>query len=369
MLKTIKMIIVILVIIVVSIVLFFRLNPAFGQKYKGAQLERIEQSPNFKDGKFQNLLYTPVQAKGFKPREVIWEFLFKGKDRKPENPIETIKFDKEKFNNADSGITITWFGHSTALIRIDGYTILADPVFSKRTSPVSFAGTKSFDFTKVYSLEDLPEIDAIIISHDHYDHLDYKTIKKLKEKPIKFYVPLGVAAHLEKWGVPVSNIVELDWWENAKFDDNLILSATPSRHFSGRRGMTNKTLWCSWRIKTKNHSFFFSGDSGYGDHFKEIGKKYGPFNLTMLECGQYNERWPYIHMMPEETVQANIDLKGDVMIPIHWGRFNLSLHSWTEPVERASAEAERNNVNILIPQIGEIYIYGDNQKNIDWWKN
>ncbi|MFC2086246.1 MBL fold metallo-hydrolase [Bacteroidota bacterium] len=361
------MIIIIVILIVVSIELFYWFSPTFGQNFKKKRTEKIEQSLNFRGGKFQNLVETPVQAEGFKFREVFWEFMFKGKERRPEKPIETINFDKNSFVKADSGIAITWFGHSTALIRIDGYSILFDPVFSKRTSPVSFAGTKSFDFTKAYDLSDLPELNAIIITHDHYDHLDYKTIKKLKEKNVKFYVPLGVAAHLEKWGVRDTNIVELDWWENAKFDDNLILRATPSRHFSGRRGMTNKTLWCSWVIKTDSHSVFFSGDSGYGDHFGEIGEKCGPFNVTMLECGQYNEGWPYIHMMPEQTVQANIDLNGDVMIPIHWGRFNLSLHSWTEPAERVAVEAKRKNINILIPQIGEIYFYGDTMSSINWW--
>ena len=365
--KTIKMIIIIVILIVVSIELFYWFNPAFGQNFKKKRIEKIKQSPNFKDGKFQNLVETPVRAEGFKFREVIWEFMFRGKERKPKKPIKTKKFDREKFIKADSGITITWFGHSTALIRIDGYTIIADPVFSKRTSPVSFAGTKSFDFTNTFNLNNLPDPDAIIISHDHYDHLDYKTIMALKEKQVKFYVPLGVAAHLEKWGVDNANIVELDWWGNAKFNDNLILTATPSRHFSGRRGMTNKTLWCSWVIKTENHSVFFSGDSGYGDHFKEIGEKYGPFDLTMLECGQYNERWPYIHMMPEQTVQANIDLKGKTMIPIHWGRFNISLHTWNDPVERATTEADRKNVSILIPQIGGIYFCGDEICTINWW--
>jgi L-ascorbate metabolism protein UlaG (beta-lactamase superfamily) len=195
----------------------------------------------------------------------------------------------------------------------------------------------------------------VLLSHDHFDHLDYRTILSLKHKTSWYCVPLGVPDHLIKWGIQSSRIIELNWWEKSTEIPGLMLIATPSRHFSGRVGFKmDYTLWCSWVIEYKNMKIFFCGDSGYSDHFKLIGEKYGPFELTMMECGQYNEGWPFIHMNPEEAVHAHIDLKGEKMIPIHWGKFKLSLHSWREPIERAIKEAERLNVNLVRIKPGEI---------------
>ena len=233
----------------------------------------------------------------------------------------------------------------------------------------SFMGPQAFPYSNVYSLEDLPEIDAVLISHDHYDHLDYETFLKLKSKVDKFFVPLGLAAHLERWGVPSENITELDWWDEVQFDENLLFAAVPMRHFSGR-GVTDrsKTLWAGWVIKGKNSSVIHTGDSGYGDHFKEIGNKYGPFDLTMVECGQYNKDWKFIHMMPEETVQAHIDLKGKYLLPIHWGRFKLALHSWTDPIVRATAEAKKMNVELISPVAGQIVSLTPPLPKKHWWE-
>ncbi|HSD56299.1 MAG TPA: MBL fold metallo-hydrolase [Candidatus Saccharimonadales bacterium] len=248
---------------------------------------------------------------------------------------------------------LAWLGHSASLIRMHGKTLLLDPMLSKAASPFQFAGPKRFAKSPI-ATEDLPHIDAVLISHDHYDHLDHTTIKKLRDKTDTFYVPLGIAAHLRRWGVKKSQIVELDWWDTAKLGD-ITLACTPARHFSGR-GLDDrfKTLWCSWVIESKSGRLFFSGDTGYGPHFKQIGKKYGPFDLTLLECGQYDRRWPNIHMEPEQTFAAHQDLRGKRLMPLHWGAFALALHSWVDSVERVRKAAKPHGVEVMTPKIGEI---------------
>jgi L-ascorbate metabolism protein UlaG (beta-lactamase superfamily) len=217
--------------------------------------------------------------------------------------------------------------------------------------------------------DELGDIDAIIISHNHYDHLDRGSIMKLKDRTGHFHVPSGVGSYLIKWGVSPDKISEHSWWEEFEFA-GLKLACTPARHFSGRGLMDrDRSLWCSWVIAGKHARIFFSGDSGYAPHFKEIGNKYGPFDLTLLECGQYDERWSSIHMMPEETVQAHIDVKGDILVPVHWGAFTLALHEWTDPVERIMRAAQQRGVKIATPQIGESVIVGSGKlPSIPWWR-
>jgi L-ascorbate metabolism protein UlaG (beta-lactamase superfamily) len=214
----------------------------------------------------------------------------------------------------------------------------------------------------------LPPLDIVLLSHDHYDHLDHGSILKLKAKAKHFVVPLGVAAHLVKWGVAASRITELDWWETATVD-GVFLAAAPARHFSGR-GLRDrdKTLWCSWVLKSGEQSVYFGGDSGYDTHFKEIGQKYGPFDLTMLECGQYNEAWQYIHMMPEQTAQAHLDLRGNVLMPTHWGAFSLALHPWQEPIDRLSKAAQDLNITLATPLIGQRWNPLAQVPQTQWWK-
>ena len=269
----------------------------------------------------------------------------------------------------DSITQVTWYGHSAILLEIDGKNLLIDPMLGPAASPVSFL-SKRFPYKNSINLENLPEIDAVIISHDHYDHLDYPSIKYLKNKTNHFFVPLGVGSHLKEWGIKPSKINELDWWQSISFE-GLELVATPARHFSGRKfNDRNKTLWASWVILGRKDKVFFSGDGGYFKGFKEIGNKYGPFDFTMIECGQYNKNWAAIHMMPEESVQAHLDLRGKVLMPIHWGAFSLSLHSWKEPVERLLAKADAEDVIVTFPMIGQ-------KLNIDaaitdatrWWVN
>jgi L-ascorbate metabolism protein UlaG (beta-lactamase superfamily) len=265
---------------------------------------------------------------------------------------------------------LVWFGHSASLIRLQGKTLLLDPMLSKAASPIPFAGPKRFSTHPPITPEELPHIDAVLISHDHYDHLDYPTIKKLRQKTTKFFVPLGVAAHLRTWGVREEQIVELDWWDKANFE-GLTFVCTPSRHFSGRT-LTDrfKTLWCSWVITTPDTKLFFSGDTGYGPHFKEIGKKYGPFDLTLLECGQYDERWANIHMQPEQTFAAHQDLGGKRLFPLHWGAFVLALHPWTDSVERLKKAAAPSHTQVMTPRIGEIVsIKSKHYPQTEWWKD
>jgi len=345
-----------------------KVAPQFGGTIKGEHLEKIKQSPNYRNDRFYNLVKTSMNGENGSMLKAFWKFVQGGKNREPKDTITTFSFKKEQFEQSKEGILFTWFGHSTSLVKIGGKTILIDPVFSNHASPFSFFGPQGFPYSNSYSLDDLPDLDAVVITHDHYDHLDYETFQRLKQLVTRFYVPLGVSAHLIKWGVPKENISELDWWDEIKYD-NLTLACVPMRHFSGR-GMGDRytTLWAGWVIKSSKNSVIHSGDSGYGDHFAAIGEKYGPFDFAMVECGQYNENWPYIHMMPEETVQASIDLNAKYLLPIHWGRFNLSLHSWTDPAERVTAEAKNKNVEVITPVVGEIVTLVLPLPKKHWWE-
>lgn len=351
---TILIIISVIVAIILSINLFITIHPIFGAKKKNINLERLMASPNFKEGKFQNLEPT-VMMTGEGGYWSTMKKFFKGvKNDKPSTSIQSLLFNKNKFSSSENHITYTWFGHSTVLIKINDKVIITDPVFSKAASPVPFIN-KAFKFENEYSADILPELDIVLISHDHYDHLDYETILKIDAKTKKFIVPLGVDAHLLRWGIPSTKIEIADWGDTINIDSSLKFISTPARHFSGRGPKDrDKTLWCSWVIESNNQKVFFGGDSGYGKHFMEIGNKYGPFDLTMIECGQYNKNWNQIHAMPEQSVQAHIDLKGKQMLPIHWSKYKLSIHSWTEPIERAKKESVIKNVDISLIKVGEI---------------
>lgn len=306
---------IILFLLMGVIILFFRLASQLGGKAEGKRLERILASPNFRNNFFQNPVKTTMDIP---PGKVFMEFFKKGIDKRPLKPIETLPININAYNNAaNDEVIITWLGHSTLLIKAGGITILTDPVFSERASMTSFFGPKKFNYIHDYKLEDLPPVDIVIISHDHYDHLDYQAIKYLRKTVKIFFMPLGVGSDLERWGIDPDKIVELDWWETVNYQ-NLQLVVTPTRHFTGRKLNDRfKTLWCGWIIKTDKKSLYLSGDSGYWDGFKKIGEKYGPFDFTMIECGQYSPYWPFIHMAPEESVQAAIDLQSKAAMPIH----------------------------------------------------
>ncbi|WP_436515202.1 MBL fold metallo-hydrolase [Ekhidna sp. To15] len=361
----------IILLIVLSVVIFFRTAPQIGGKATGDRLERMQNAPNFKEGKFQNTVETKMEMTWETLKKSLSHYLFADKSFKnPQQPIRVQPFNVEAFAQVpDDSIAFAWFGHSTILMRVNGVTILADPVLEgSRASMFSFMGPERFDYSDHISVEDLPDIDAIILSHDHYDHLDYPTIKALNEKVNRFYLPLGVGAHFEAWGVPAAHITELNWWDEVEVE-GLKLAFTPTRHFSGRGfGDRFKTLWGSWVIMGNNKRLYFSGDSGYFPGFKEIGNKYGPFDLTFMECGAYNEGWSEIHMFPEETAQAHLDVKGKLLMPIHWGKFDLSLHPWKESVERLSSKAEEENISLFTPEVGQMISLSDSRNLDSWWE-
>jgi L-ascorbate metabolism protein UlaG (beta-lactamase superfamily) len=371
--KAIKMILLytlgFIVLSAIGVVAYINIYPGFGASSNGKRLERMEASPNYSDGSFQNTLETTMSHPDRSIFTAMKKFFFGDENRTPKSDIPIVKTDLSLHKSNDTGLVITWLGHSSVLINIEGKTILTDPVFSERPSPVPFIGPKQFNKELPLSIKDMPEIDIVLISHDHYDHLDYGAIPKLNKKTKLFIVPLGVAAHLIRWGIPEGKIIEHDWWESDNYADGLEITSTPARHFSGRGFMSgNSTLWTSWVIKSKSHKIFFGGDSGYFPGFKTIGEKYGPFDLVMLESGAYSKYWPYIHMMPEETVQAGIDLKGEILMPIHWGKFNLSIHPWTEPIERLLKEAKNKNVKVATPLIGDSFYIKAEIPQSKWWR-
>lgn len=341
--------------------LFYRLYPPFGGKTPRSQKQR---SKNFVNGKFVNQIPTSMSLGFAGTLSILRDQLRGSPERKP---ALTLVPEHPKFDITHEP-HITWFGHSAFLLQIEGKNILLDPMFGRAPSPFPAVGPQRFSKELPANPEDLPPIDAVFISHDHYDHLDYGSIQKLSSKVRMFFVPLGLGAHLRKWGVTAENITELDWWEERTFE-GISLTCTPSRHFSGRT-LTDRfdTLWCSWVIRTDTGSVFFSGDTGYGPHFKQIGKKYGPFDLTLLECGQYDTRWPHVHMQPEQTVIAHTDLRGKRMIPMHWGAFVLALHSWTDPVERVLAAAREVDAVVITPKIGDKVAYkAISYPTSPWW--
>ncbi len=295
------------------------------------------------------------------------EFFSKGKDRVPTKALPESKPDIQDFLKYSEDIKVIWFGHSTFLLNLSGKIILVDPVFSSSASPFSFM-IKRFQ-NPVLELSELPAIDYIVISHDHYDHLDMESIRFFKNKSTAFIVPLGVSSHLIGWGVDPKRITELDWWQNYNAN-GVEFIATPAQHFSGRNGIhENTTLWASWVIRTKKHNIYFSGDSGYDSHFKDIGEKLGPFDLAFIENGQYNERWHAVHMLPDESVKAYFDLKAKRYFPVHWGMFELAFHSWYEPILKISEAAQRDGINLISPKLGEAVTVNDQYINEQWWKD
>ncbi len=361
--KFLKYLLLLIVIFAVGIFLFVSFAPQFGANSEGADLARVEASPQYRDGSFMNAIQTSMDMNADSIVSTLKEFI-NAKNTRPDQPLP-VDFANKKAS-PDTALHVTWFGHSAVLLEIEGKRILLDPMLGMAASPVPFFA-KRFAYRKPIDFTPLVNIDAVIISHDHYDHLDYGSIQKLNPHVGHFYVPLGVGAHLERWGVDRAKITELDWWESASAD-GLTFTATPQRHFSGR-GLTNRnsTLWASWVVKGRQKTVYFSGDGGYGPHFEEIGQRFGPFDLAMVECGQYNVKWKDIHLMPEQTMQAFLDLKGKVLMPIHWGAFDLAVHPWTESVERLN-RANASGVFIATPTIGARYSVGARQPTPRWWE-
>lgn len=327
-----------------------------------APLKKMQSSPQFKDGKFTN----PLPWEDKPSFGLLRKAVFGKEIRKPTQPLPQKQIDLENLNSSEPNtLKISNAGHSSLLISMDGYRILTDPVYEAKISPF---GPTRFNSEIPLDPSRLTDIDVVLISHNHYDHLNKYSIQMIHEQVNRFIVPLGVGAQMEKWGVPSSKITEMDWWDELPLDDTLTITSTPSQHFSGR-GLTdrNKTLWSSYVIATRDHSIYFSGDSGYFDGFKAIGEKYGPFDIAFLECSAYNTDWAFVHMFPEETVQAALDLKTNFLWPIHWGTFNLAFHDWFDPMQRVTVAAEQQGVRLSTPIFGEVIDYPGRMPSENWW--
>ena len=343
---------------------FLLFSPQFGNQPEKNKKLLYDSLKNYSDGEFKNQENFVMMTGDMS----MSEFMRGDSGRMRPKDIIPKKIDFKSFRtNLTDDVQYIWLGHSAFLVKIKNKIIMLDPMLGKYASPIPVPMLKRYSSEIPISIEEIDAIDIVLFSHDHYDHLDYKTIKRIKNKVKMFYVPLGLGSHLKHWGVDKNSITELNWDQSSEYDD-IELVCLPSLHFSGR-GLfdRNSTLWSSWAILSDRGKIYFSGDSGYGQHFKTIGDTYGPFDLVLLDCGQYNDAWKYSHMVPEEGVLASEDLKAKYFMPIHWGAFTLSTHDWADPVKRAVRYARKKEINILTPEIGEIVILG-NKSNKNWWE-
>jgi L-ascorbate metabolism protein UlaG (beta-lactamase superfamily) len=326
---------------------------SFGGRPAGARLERMRKSPHFVDGKFVNLVPTNKLAPG-SFFAMLRHQLFGTEERVPKLPIPVVMRDAADYvTPPESGLRATWIGHASTLVEIDGRRVVTDPIWSERCSPSTWLGPRRFHPPPI-ALRALAPIDVAVISHDHYDHLDMSTVQALAARGTRFVVPLGIGAHLEKWGIAGDQITELDWNESVTVL-GLKITATPARHYSGRNPLRgDNTLWASWVLQGPVHRVFFSGDSGYFEGFKAIGAQHGPFDLALVKIGACDVTWPDIHMTPEEAVQTTTDVRGRLLLPVHWGTFNLAFHAWNDPADRVVAAAQAAAVALVVPRPGEL---------------
>jgi len=357
------------VIVVVIVIVGMLLNQSCSSASyttEDIKMEKIESSRQFNDGKFVGYESGPEWGLG-KVIPIMWDFIFTGNDRKPNTELPMQMVDFNQITNAKNDeLKVTWIGHSSQIIKIDGKIVLADPIFDESTA---FMGPSRYNGPVPLKIEEIPNIDLVVISHNHYDHFNSMTLEVIHHKVNHFVVPLMVGAELEELGIPREKIIELDWWDEITLFDNFLVAFTPTQHFSGR-GLFDRdeTLWGSFVIRGPHHNIYFSGDSGYFEGFKEIGDKYGPFDYTFMECGAYNEKWKFVHMFPEETVQAHIDLKGKILHPMHWGTFDLALHAWYDPMIRVAKAADSLGVQLSTPIVGETITIDGNLSTERWWE-
>ncbi|MBA2964221.1 MULTISPECIES: MBL fold metallo-hydrolase [Ramlibacter] len=342
-------------------------QPQFGAPLEGARLARAQANPQYRDGRFVNLepeAPSTTSLVDYALRQ------FSGEEvREPPAPVPVLPVDKQALQAAPpaSGLRAFWIGHASTYVEIDGLRILLDPVFAERVSPLPI-GPRRFHPPPI-ALADLPPIDAVLISHDHYDHLDMDTVRHLAQRGSRFFVPLGIGAHLERWGVPSRQVEELEWWQERSLGSVRIV-CTPTRHYSGR-GLGNRstTLWSSWSVLGPQHRFFYSGDTGYGKLFQDIGARLGPFDMAFIKIGAYGPgaAWTDIHMTPEQAVQVHRDVRGRRMFPVHWSTFNLAFHDWDEPIRRAVSAATRLGVELVTPRVGEVVDADAPFESTRWW--
>ncbi|WP_354642840.1 MBL fold metallo-hydrolase [Kitasatospora camelliae] len=341
---------------------------AFGRRPDGSREERIRNSPQFRDGVFHNapseLAFPAPSGPGL---DTVRRMLFERTGRVPSTPVPTVRPAYEPDRPAAEGVEIVWYGHASALVEVEGSRVLLDPIWSDRCSPSAHLGPKRLHPAPV-ELEELPRVDAVLISHDHYDHLDMATVKRLVElQSAPFAVPLGIGGHLRRWGVPEHRIIELDWDETCTLGD-LTLTLTSAHHFSGRGTTRNTTLWGSWVIAGPDRRVYYTGDSGYFEGYARIGEQHGPFDAALVQIGAYDEAWADIHMTPEDAVRAHLDLKAGLLVPVHWCTFNLGLHPWSEPIERLLAEAKAQAVPLVVPRPGERVDVDAPTAPDGWWE-
>ena len=340
---------------------------SFGKLPDGQRFERIKTSPNYVNGEFRYSLPTALWTGGG-PSSYLQEMFFgPHKQVKPEHPLPVLKTDLAALDRKRD--LVVWLGHSSYFLQLGGKRILIDPVFSSYASPVPFLN-QAFDGDYPYSPADIPEVDYVVLSHDHWDHADYPTLIALSPKIKAVVAPLGVGAHLERWGYASDKIHEADWYEQITLEPGFIIHVMPARHFSGRGWRSNQTLWASFLLETPSIKVFYSGDSGYGPHFADVGKRFGGVDLAIMENGQYNQYWAQVHMLPEEAVQAALDVRAKTLLPAHSGRFSLASHAWNEPYERILAASEGKDFRLLTPVIGETVGFDNpNQSFSQWWKS
>jgi L-ascorbate metabolism protein UlaG (beta-lactamase superfamily) len=341
---------------------------ALGGRPSGARLERMLRSPNYRDGAFQNRVPATIAPPSSGP-SILRDLVLGKERRKPRLAVPVVAPSPADLAAPPAdGLRLTWLGHATALVELEGKRVLFDPVWSERVSPSQSFGPRRLHPVPL-ALDALPPLDAVVISHDHYDHLDMRTIRRLAaSRQVPFLVPLGVGAHLERWGIPPERIVELDWEESATLA-GLAFTATAARHFSGRRRPgENGTLWASWVVAGRDRRVFYTGDSGYFDGYAAIGAAHGPFDATLIQVGAYSPYWPDIHMTPEEGVATHLAVGGGLLVPVHWGTFNLALHSWSEPVERVLKDAAERGVRVAVPRPGQLLDLDDVPRSDNWWR-
>lgn len=367
--------ILLLVLLISGSYFYFSVLPRLGAAPSGKSLEEISQSANYSHTKksFINQDDDEVLKSQRKTTNNIWKILkqyFTSTEMLvPKHKLPEVTPDLAGLieSSSDANIKFIWLGHSSLLVRMGGKTLLLDPVLSSFASPINFINRRFQP--PVLIPKQLPKIDFIVISHDHYDHLDQETVSYFAGTDTKFFVPLGLTSHLRKWGIQAEHITELDWWQHTKLADSEIeLICTPAQHFSGRAlSDKNATLWASWIVRTKTKSLYYSGDTGYSKHFKQIGDKYGPFDVSFIENGQYNKFWRKVHMLPAESAQAYFDLNSKTYVPVHWGMFNMSTHSWSDPIVQISALADELGINLVTPKLGELVTIPHNLPTQKWW--